>query len=463
LKDARTAPLVLINAVGLSPRLLEHAPRMKELARQGWVRSLREVFPAVTSTAQATILTGRTPQEHGIVANGWLFRDTKEVRFWQQSNALIQAPTIYDVLRQDLAARGQSFSAAKLFWWFNQGAGVDISITPKPHYGCDGNKVFGIASSPTEIAVDVERSLGPFPFATFWGPGAGAGCSAWISRSAAWTLERFHPNLTLVYVPHLDYDPQRFGPAASRMARHVRELDDAVAPLLEAARQQGARVWIISEYTHVDVDKPVYLQRILRHEGYLDVRPGPFGEMLDTFSSRAIAVCDHQWAHIYVRQSADIPAIVDRLRAVAEIDRIYVGAARAEVGLDHSRSGEIVVAAKRNAWFAYPYWLEDTLAPDFASTVDIHRKPGFDPCEMFFDPRIRFPKWRVIRRLMAKKLGFRMRMDVIPLDASIVRGSHGLAAMSSEDRPLLIGDGPPPGVDLAMTDVFDLIRSALTD
>ncbi len=458
MSESTTRPLVLMNAVGLTSRLLPLAPRLQELAKRGWVRPLREVFPAVTSTAQATLLTGRIPQEHGIVANGWLFRETREVRFWQQSNSLLQSPPIYEMMKSE---GGDSVRVAKLFWWFNQGARVDYSITPKPHYGCDGNKVFGIAGTPGELARQVERDLGPFPFPTFWGPGAGKGCTEWIARSAAWVLEKYRPALTLVYLPHLDYDPQRFGPAGCDMPRVVKELDDATVPLLDGAKKAGARVWIVSEYGHVDVDQPIYLNRVLRRAGLVDVRPGPFGEMLDPFSSRAIAVCDHQWAHVYVRDRDDIPRVREILRSMDGVDQIYTGDERGEVGLDHPRSGEIVVSSTRRAWFAYPYWLEDRLAPDFARTVDIHRKCGFDPCEMFFDPALSFPKLRVIRKLIAKKLGFRMRMDVIPLDGAIVRGSHGLAAENPLDRPLLVGDGPGPGDNLSITDVQGLLKSAI--
>src|SRR2546426_316086 len=127
-------PLVLINAVGLTSRLLVHAPRLQALADHGWIRPLDEVVPAVTCTAQATILTGKTPDSHGIVANGWLWRDTGEVRFWQQSNRLIESEPLYLTARRRAAAHGQSFRCAKLFWWFNQGASVEFSVTPKPFY-----------------------------------------------------------------------------------------------------------------------------------------------------------------------------------------------------------------------------------------------------------------------------------------------------------------------------------------
>jgi predicted AlkP superfamily pyrophosphatase or phosphodiesterase len=456
-----STPLVLINAVGLTGRLLAMAPRLQALAALGWQRSLGEVIPAVTCTAQASILTGLPPQGHGIVGNGWFFRDTGEVRFWQQSNALIQGEPIYVTARRRLAERGRTFKAAKLFWWFNQGAAVDLSVTPKPYYASDGNKAFGIAGTPDGLTTRLEAELGKFPFHTFWGPGAGLACTPWIARCAASVLRDDRPDLTLFYLPHLDYDPQRFGPSGSDLPRLVKELDDACAPLLDQARATGARVWVVSEYGHCDVSRVVEPNRVLRRAGLLTVRPGPFGEIFDTFTSRAFAVCDHQVAHIYVKDPDDVPRVRDLLEGESGISHLYSGEARREVGLDHPRSGEIVALAKPDAWFAYPFWLDDDLAPDYARTVDIHRKPGYDPCELFLDPRLKLPKLRLARRLLAKKLGFRTLFDVISLDPSIVRGSHGLRAERVEDRPILIGDGSEPGVSLETTDVHRLLLEAL--
>jgi predicted AlkP superfamily pyrophosphatase or phosphodiesterase len=457
-----SAPLVLINAVGLTGRLLAMAPRLGALAKQGWRRPLGEVIPAVTCSAQASLLTGLLPEGHGIVGNGWYFRDTGEVRFWQQSNALIQAEPIYVTARRRLAERGRPFKAAKLFWWFNQGAAVDLSVTPKPYYAADGNKAFGISGTPEGLTDRLEAELGQFPFHTFWGPSAGLACTPWIARCASSVLRDDRPDLTLVYLPHLDYDPQRFGPSGSDLPRLVRELDDACAPLLDRALASGARVWVVSEYGHCDVSRAVLPNRVLRRAGLLGVRPGPFGEIFDPFTSRAFAVCDHQLAHVYVRDPDDLGRVRDLLAAEPGVARLLTGEARHEVGLDHPRSGEIVALSDPDAWFAYPFWLEDDQAPDYARTVDIHRKPGYDPCELFLDPEIALPKLRLARRLLRKKLGFRTLFDVISLDPSIVRGSHGLRAPEFEDRPILIGDGPEPGGStLETTDVHRLLLEAL--
>ncbi len=460
-------PLVLINAVGLTPRLLPLAPRLAGLARSGWMRPLVEVLPAVTCTAQATLLTGLPAARHGIVGNGWLFRDTMEVRFWQQSNRLLQAEPLYQTALAARSKQGRSFRCAKLFWWFNQGAAVAISVTPKPYYAADGNKAFGIHGTPLGLTDRLERQLGPFPFPSFWGPKAGLPCTQWIARCAAEVLQGGPPvggvpDLTLVYLPHLDYDPQRFGPTGCDMTRLVGELDTACQPLLDSAAKVRARVWVVSEYGHVDVKRAVHLNRTLRQEGLIAVRPGPFGEVLDLFESRAFAVCDHQLAHVYVPDLADRPRVRDLLLSLEGVAQVVMGEERRASGLDHERSGELVVLSRPDAWLAYPFWLDDRQAPDYARTVDIHRKPGYDPCELFFDPKLFWPMGRAVARLIQKKLGFRTLFDVVPLDASLVRGSHGVHAADPLDRPLLIGDGTPPwDGDLLMTEVRDLILSAL--
>lgn len=456
------APVVVINAVGLTGRLLKWAPRLLALAKAGWSRPMKEIIPAVTCSAQATMLTGLPPEGHGIVGNGWLFRETGEVRFWQQSSTLIQAEPVYTTARQFLAERGRPFRTAKLFWWFNQGADVEFSVTPKPMYGADGSKFFGIWGDPPDLPSRLESRLGPFPFHTFWGPMAGLPCTDWIARCASEILREERPELTLVYLPHLDYDPQRYGPAGTDFPRLVGELDNACSVLLDTAQQIGARVWVVSEYGHCDVTRFVLPNRALREAGLLSVRVGPFGDQLETFQSRAFAVCDHQLAHVYVRRPEDLAQTSQVLSKLPGVNRVLSGEERGEIGLNHPRSGEFILLSDPDSWFAYPFWLEESEAPDYARTVDIHRKPGYDPCELFFDPRFHAPKLHFARKLAAKKLGFRTLIDIVPLDPFIVRGSHGLPAPNVEDRPLLIGDGPAPDSEfLEMTAVRDLLLNAI--
>jgi predicted AlkP superfamily pyrophosphatase or phosphodiesterase len=423
-------PVVLINAVGLTSRLLEFTPKLRAAA--AWGVPLQEALPAVTCTAQATILTGKPASGHGIVANGWHFRDTTEVRFWQQSNRLIQAEPLYETLAREAAEQGRAFTSAKLFWWFNQGAAVDTSVTPKPWYGLDGDKVFDISTTPPARAETLKAKLG---------------------------LTADRPDLSLVYLPHLDYEPQRRGPSRCDMAQFARELDDAAAPLLDAAKALGSQVWVVSEYGHCDVSRPVELNRVLNAAGLLQVRTGPFGDQLDLYESRAFAVVDHQLAHVSVRNAKDIARVRGLLEGVPGVATVLEGEARGE--LDHPRSGELVVLSTPDAWFGYRFWADDADAPDYARSVAIHHKPGYDPCELFFDPKLRAPKLRLATRLAKKKLGFRTKFDVVPLDPAIVRGSHGLRAADPLDKPVLLGHGPKPTpAVLPMTAVRDVLYAA---
>jgi len=442
-------PLVLLDIVGLTPRLLEHAPRLKALAARGCSKPLGGIVPAVTCAAQATALTGLAPSGHGIVGNGWFHRDTGEVRFWLQSNALIQGETLYAAARRRAKQIGAPFTCAKLFWWFNQGAPVDWSVTPKPWYGADGSKVFGIHGDPPELCAELEAALGGFPFHGFWGPLSGLPSTRWIARSAAHVLRTKQPTLTLVYLPHLDYDLQRFGPDTPRTARLVREVDEAAGVVLDAARENGAAVMAFSEYGLMPVRRAETPNRRLREAGLLAVRDGPFGEVLDTFRSRAFAVCDHQIAHVYVHDRDDRERVAALFESCDGVARVLDERAKVAMGLEHPRAGDLVLLAMPDAWFAYPYWLADRRAPDFARTVDIHRKPGYDPCELFFDPRLLAPRLRVARKVLGKKLGFRYLMDVVPLDPSLVKGSHGLLPIDANEGPVFVSSEADAGGGVA--------------
>ncbi len=407
----------IINVVGLTQELLAYAPRIAQLGKH---RVWTPPVPAVTCTVQATMLTGRMPDEHGIVGNGWYERSSAEVRFWQQSNRLISGELLY-----------HGIETAKMFWWFNQHSGVRYSATPKPHYGCDGSKVFDVID---ETGCELVKHLGPFPFFSFWGPNAGLPASEWIARATAKVLREKKPQLTLCYLPHLDYDFQRYRqPSMDRVA----EVDRCAAILIDAAQDIGATPIIVSEYGLVPVTRAISINRILRQHGLLSVRNGPFGEMLIPGDCKAFAVADHQIAHVYVND----PSISQNVRELlSKQPGIHAVVHPEELRLKHPRSGDWIAMAEPDAWFTYYYWLEDNLAPDFARTVDIHRKPGYDPCELFITSKV-----RAFRRVAQKKLGFRMKMDVIPLDPSLVGGSHGLVN-SLEHNPVVIGPDAPEDI-----------------
>jgi predicted AlkP superfamily pyrophosphatase or phosphodiesterase len=447
--------LVLL-VVGLTPRLLgPHTPNLNRLTARGGLRPLSTITPAVTCSVQATLLTGKLPREHGIVGNGWYQRDLAEIAFWKQSNHLVQAPKVWDVAR----ARDPRFTAAKLFWWYNMYSGADFSVTPRPMYPADGRKVPDVYTHPPELRGDLQQKLGTFPLFRFWGPLADLSSSRWITDSALSVVEHQRPTLTLVYLPHLDYCLQRLGPNDPAVLPEVQAVDALCGELIQLADARAMSTVVLSEYGITAVSGVIHLNRVLREGGYLRVREELGHEQLDAGASRAFAVADHQLAHVYVQKAEDIARVRELLERVDGVERILDRQQQASIGLDHERSGELVLISRSDRWFSYYFWLDDRRAPDYARTVDIHRKPGYDPAELAFDPALRFPKVRATRRVLARKLGMRNLLDVIGLDPSVVRGSHGRPTDDPNDGPLFMtseGDLLPQG-SVEATGVLDLL------
>ena len=458
--------IAVLNVVGLSDRHIgPHTPRLAAL-RQAWhYAAIDPAIPAVTCTAQSDYLTGRRPSEHGIVANGWYDRSLSEVHFWKQSNHLVQAPKIWD----ELKARDPRFTCAKMFWWYNMYSGADWSVTPRPMYPADGRKFFDVYSWPYDLRPALKEALGDFPFPTFWGPAAGVqspqgapdAATRWIADSAQWIEQKHSPTLNLVYLPHLDYNLQRLGPQHPAVADDLRRIDSIVGGLLDFFAGRGVRPIILSEYGITPVSRPVHLNRVFRERGWITFKEELGLELPDIGNSKAFAVADHQVAHIVVND----PSILEEVRKVVletpGVAAVHGSADKVGLGLDHSRSGDLIAVSQEDAWFTYYYWLDDAKAPDFARCVDIHRKPGYDPVELFLDPAIPAVKLKILWRLLQKKLGFRMLMDVIPLDATLVKGSHGARPSSLQDWPLILSQQPLPGDRLRSTEVYGVIKSAV--
>jgi predicted AlkP superfamily pyrophosphatase or phosphodiesterase len=460
----------VLNVVGLTPSLLgEHTPKISEFARKGAQATIVPAFPAVTCSAQSTYLTGLTPAGHGIVGNGWYDRELAEVQFWKQSNHLVHGRKVWE----DLRVRHPGFTCAKLFWWFNMYSSVDYSITPRPMYPADGRKVFDIYAWPYSIRAEIKKDLGEFPFPSFWGPAAGVdspqgradATSRWIAESAKWIEAKYRPTLSLVYLSHLDYNLQRLGPKHPAIARDLRQIDAIVADLIAFFHERGVQVIVLSEYGITEVDTPIHLNRLFRQQGWLTIKEELGLELLDCGASKVFAVADHQVAHIYLHPGAS--GLENKVRALIEeqpgVERVLGAAEKAAWGIDHPRAGDLIAVASERAWFTYYYWLDDTRAPDFARTVDIHRKPGYDPVELFLDPGRRFLKLHIARRLLQKKLGFRMLMDVVPLDATLVKGSHGRRTTDAADQPIVVCEqrGLLPSQTLQAADVNAVIQAAV--
>jgi predicted AlkP superfamily pyrophosphatase or phosphodiesterase len=451
--------------VGLTESLIGPAtPRIARFLSRGSKANIAPTFPAVTCTAQSTYLTGAPPAQHGIVGNGWYNRELAEVQFWKQANQLVHGRKIWEELRE----LDSKFTCAKLFWWYNMYSTADYSITPRPMYPADGRKFFDIYTWPYNIRTEIKTNLGEFPFATFWGPAAGMkspqgapdAASRWIADSAKWIEKKYSPTLNLVYLPHLDYNLQRLGPRHPDIARDLGEIDAIVGGLIDFFAERSVQVMILSEYGITPVDTPIHINRIFRQYGWLEIKEELGRELLDCGASRAFAVADHQVAHIYVKDPAIIPQLRNALPdGVQVLDRRE----QAKLGIEHPRAGDFIAVAPENAWFTYYYWLDDAVAPDFARCVDIHRKPGYDPVELFLDPKIRAVKLKILRRLLQKKLGFRMLMDVIPLDATLVKGSHGARPANAADYPLVISERADLllAKQIEATDVYHLIKRHL--
>lgn len=432
-------PLVVINVVGLSPRFIGPAtPNLDRLARRGGLRPLSTVLPAVTCSAQSTFLTGLPPSAHGAVGNGWYFRDLGEVLFWRQSARLVSGERLWETARK----RDPRVTCANLFWWYAMHTTAEISVTPRPIYRADGRKIPDCWAQPTGLREELTQRLGRFPLFSFWGPATSIASSRWITDAALHIRYSRKPTLTLVYLPHLDYGLQRIGPEHPSITTDLAAIDALCGELIDDAERDGGRVVVLSEYGITAVSTPIHPNRALRQAGLLTVRDELGREQLDLAASTAFAVADHQLAHVYVQQPERLADVRAVLQALPGVERVLVGDEKRAAGLDHPRSGELVAVARPDAWFTYYFWLDDACAPDYARTVDIHRKPGYDPVELFLDPALHFPKLAVGARLAARKLGFRTLLDVIPLDATLVKGSHGRLTDDSASGPLIIGSVP---------------------
>ncbi|HEY3003879.1 MAG TPA: nucleotide pyrophosphatase/phosphodiesterase family protein [Kribbellaceae bacterium] len=438
--------VVVLDVVGLTPGLLDHMPRLRRIADRGFQAPLDTVLPAVTCSVQATFLTGETPAGHGIVGNGWYFRDLGEVLFWRQHNALVNGEKLWQAARRT----NPELTVANICWWYAMGADVNWTVTPRPVYHADGRKDPDCYTDPPELHHDLTATLGTFPLFQYWGPTAGLASSSWICRAARHIMTRHDPDLTLVYVPHLDYDLQRYGPSAPQAAAAAAELDRTLGPLLDTADARGATVVALSEYGITAVDRPVDVNRMLRAEGLLQVHTQAGMEYLDPWTSRAFAVADHQLAHVYVRDSSDLATVAALCAKVPGVAEVLDDAGKTAHGLDHPRSGELVLVAEPDSWFTYYYWLDDAAAPDFARLVEIHRKPGYDPAELFFDPAgPATARARAGIALLRRRLGMRYLMSVIGVDAGAhaVRGSHGRLPATSRDAPVLLCSDPAAARD----------------
>ncbi len=452
---------VVINVVGLTKRLIgEHTPFISSFLERGSSTVINPAFPAVTCSAQSNYLTGKTASQHGIVGNGWYFKDECEVKFWRQSNKLVQEEKLWDHLKR----KNPDFSCANLFWWYNMYASVDYSVTPRPNYLADGRKIPDCYSHPPELRDLLQEQLGPFPLFHFWGPRTSIKSSQWIADAAIKTDQLYDPTLHLIYLPHLDYILQKEGLNFEKIAKDLAEIDKVVEQLVTHFQKKNTQIILLSEYGITDVHRPIHLNRVLRSKGYLSIREERGLELLDAGASKVFAVADHQVAHIYLNDKKLKDEVIALLSEVVGVEQVLAEDDLERLGLAHERSGDLVVVADKDSWFTYYFWEDDRVAPDFARMVDIHKKPGYDPVELFTDPADKLIMPKVVGKLLKKKMGFRTVLNIIPLKAELVKGSHGRIPEDQLDFPIFISNKENESYESVVdsTEVKDLIEKHIT-
>ena len=428
-----TPHVLLLSVPGLRAVDLPRMPTLAALAAAGECVPLAPGFPALTCPVQATLTTGATPAGHGIVANGLFDRRTAHLEMWISPDGIHRAPRLWD----RLAAARPGLRTAAWFLLQSKHATADLVCLPAPRHNPDGTETMWCHTNPEPLYAALRESLGEFPLHKFWGPVAGIESSRWIARSFVAAARSRPPHAAWVYLPHLDYAAQRTGPDSPPAHAACGEFDAEIAALVEGfagiVGREGLTVLVVGEYAIRPVTRAVCPNRILREAGLLAVTAAATGELLDIAGSAAWALADHQVAHVYLRDGGEgglRDRVADLFRRTAGVGRVLTGADLVAAGLattpqqgPDSRCGDLVLESELDAWFAYPWWLDDADAPAFARTVDIHRKPGYDPLELHLD-RSRLPQ------------------IAIPLDTTLVRGSHGAVDPANPHETLFIASRP---------------------
>ncbi len=430
--------VIFLSIPGLRSADLASMPNLTRLMAAGDRATLTPSFPAVTWPVQANMLTGKLPREHGVIANGFYWRDKQEVEMWTAWNDKITAPQIWDLLHK----KDPKLTSAVWFPMLSKGCGADYICMPAPIHNPDGSESLWCYTKPVELYGTLRDTFGHFPLMNFWGPMTNIKSTAWICDSAGYAMEHYRPNFCYLYLPHLDYAAQRTGPDSSAAQKALAELDEVIGKLAAKAEQSfsGEKpLWLVaSEYVITPVSHVAYPNRLLRQAGLLAVKDEG-GELIDFQNSKAWALVDHQFSHVFVKDAdpTTIQNVVQLFRGEEGIAEVLAGSERAKYGLDHERSGEVILISAPHSWQAYYYWLDDAKAPKFARTVDIHNKPGYDPVELHFD----------------------MATKSIPLNANLVRGSHGAPVTSDEQRGVLLSSqrGVLSGNQVKDTDICGLV------
>lgn len=431
-----TTRVVLLSVPGLRAADADSMPRLQALTAEGDRAELAASFPAVTCPVQANMTTGAPPSAHGVVANGRYDRPSATLQMWTETNQCIGSPQLWDLMHQ----HDRSLTTAVWFPLHSKECGADYVCTPAPIHNPDGSESLWCYTKPSELYGELCDRFGHFPLQHFWGPLAGIQSTGWIVDSAVAAAAQFRPDLFYVYLPHLDYAAQKHGPDSDQARQALLELDEQIGRLIDGLHGAygDAPLWLVaSEYAILPVDDVCYPNRALHEAGLLQTRDSDFGQLIDFRNSDAWALADHQLSHVFTSNDQARRRAHDVLARLPGMAEVIDPRDCPRFDLVHPHSGDLIAISQPSSWQAYYWWLDDDLAPSFARTVDIHRKPGYDPVELFFDPAAR----------------------EIPLDATLVRGSHGAPPIESVHRGVLCCSQRGVFVErpMADTDVADIV------
>jgi predicted AlkP superfamily pyrophosphatase or phosphodiesterase len=397
--------IVVLDIVGLDISHVSSGliPTISDLAGIGECGYLKPVFPSVTSTVQSSVLSGKYPNQHGIISNGLYDRENYQVSFWEQSSKLVKSERIWDILKK----KNNDLKTSILFWQNTMFANSEFVITPRPIHLENGQMDMWCYSRPPDYYEEVSNIIGEFDLYSYWGPFASFKSTEWISKSVEYTLEKYKPNLLFAYFPQLDYSSQKFGKNSTEVKVDLEKIDEVVSSIIKKTKKLGifeeTEFIVFSEYGFNDVNDGISINKLLREKGYLAIRTIKNKEYIDFEYSKAFAMVDHQIANIYIKNPEDKNFVKEILEEVKGIEKICDDKEKRELKIDHSRSGDLIAISNKDKWFSYYWWFEDNKAPTFTKTVDIHRKPGYDPLELFVD----------------------FKTKSIPFETALVKGSHG--------------------------------------
>ena len=429
---------ILLSVPGLRERDVAAMPHLRELMAGGQFADLVPSFPCVTCPVQAAMTTGQRPNVHGVVANGFYWRERRQVEMWTSPNECIDRPQIWDLLSH----REGGPTTAVWFPLHSKGCEADYACTPAPIHNPDGSESLWCYTRPIELYGTLRDRLGHFPLMNFWGPMANVKSSAWILDSAVLAANSGGPTSSTSTCRTWTTTPSVTGPTALRPRRPWPTWTACWAASWASCSRPTSDpplVLVAGEYAITPVGHVTYPNRVLREAGLLAVREEDGGEQLDLAASRAWALVDHQFSHVFVADgnAATAAQVADLFRNRPGIAEVLVGDQRARYHMDHPHSGEVILISTPESWQAYYWWLSDDRAPGYAHTVDIHRKPGYDPVELHFD-------------FAAKQ---------VPLDATLVKGSHGAPAVDPSQRSVILSSVPGvlPGETMTDLEVFDVV------